>query len=112
MGTVLNTILQKLLHKSIYPTIDSNLGDSNVGGRKGKNIRSHSFIMNSVLHETVTTKSHPIELAILDYKQAFDAMSVEVTMNDLFDIGITDNKLNLINECDKEAKVATKPQLG
>ena len=112
VGTVLNTILQKLLHKSIYTTIDNNLGDSNVGGRKGKNIRSHSFIMNSVLHETVTTKSHPIELAILDYCQAFDSMSVEVTMNDLFDIGITDNRLNLINECDKEAKVAIKTPVG
>ena len=43
VGTVPNTVLQKLLHRSIYSTIDQNLGDSNVGGRKGKNIRSHSF---------------------------------------------------------------------
>ena len=112
VGTVPNTVLQKLLHKSIYPTIDQNLGDSNVGGRKGKSIRSHSFIMNSVLHETNTIKSHPIDLAIYDYCQAYDAMSVEVTMNDLFDRGIVDNKLNLLNECDKEAKVAIKTPFG
>ena len=110
VGTVPNTVLQKLLHRSIYSTIDQNLGDSNVGGRKGKNIRSHSFIMNSVIHETVTTKAHPI--AILDYKQAYDSMSLEVTMNDLYDIGLTDNKLNLINACDNEAKVAIKTPVG
>ena len=57
VGTVPNTILQKLLHKSIYDTIDSNLGDSNVGGRKGMNIRSHSLIVNSIIHETATALS-------------------------------------------------------
>ena len=68
--------------------------------------------MNSVIHETVTTKAHPIDIAILDYKQAYDSMSLEVTMNDLYDIGVTDNKLNLINACDNEAKVAIKTPVG
>ena len=112
VGTVPNTILQKLLHKSIYDTIDSNLGDSNVGGRKGMNIRSHSFIVNSIIHETATTNSKPVDILILDYAKAFDAMSVDVTMNDMFNTGINDNKLNLMNACDKEAHVAIKTPLG
>ena len=33
-------------------------------------------------------------------------------MNDMFDIGVNDNMLNLINECDKEAKVAIKTPFG
>ena len=70
MGTVLNTVLQKLIHKSIYDTVDGNLGDSNVGGRKNKNIRSHSLLVNSILHETVAIKTRPIDLAIYDSPQA------------------------------------------
>ena len=33
-------------------------------------------------------------------------------MNNLYDIGITDNKLNLINACDNEARVAIKTPVG
>ena len=68
--------------------------------------------MNSVIHETVTTKAKPIDLAILDYKQACDSMSVEVIMLDMYDIGVTDNKLNLINACDNEAMVSIKTPVG
>mgnify|MGYP001267247118 CR=1 FL=1 len=72
VGTVLNTVLQKLIHKSIYDTVDANLGDSNVGGRKNKNIRTHSLIVNSIMNETVTTKARPIDLAILDFQHSSD----------------------------------------
>ena len=64
--------------------------------------------MNSVIHETVTTKAKPFDLAFLDYKQACNSMSVEVIKLDMYDIGVTDNKLNLINACDNEAMVSIK----
>ena len=94
VGTVPNTVLQKLIHKAIYNTVDENLGDSNVGGRKNKNIRSQSFMVNSIVHETATTKSKPLDLQIYDFKQAFDSMSLSVTMNDIYDIGIRNDNLN------------------
>ena len=40
--TVINSILQKLIYKDNYDTIDENMSDSNVGARKRKNIRNHS----------------------------------------------------------------------
>ena len=48
----------------------------------------------------------------VDYKQAFDSLTVEVTMNDLYDIGVTDNKLNLMHACDNEARVSIKTPVG
>ena len=69
-------------------------------------------MVNSIVHETATTKSKPLDLQIYDFKQAFDSMSVSVTMNDLYNIGIRDDNLNLINACDADAKVAIKTPVG
>ena len=45
------------------------INDSNVGARKRKNIRNHSWIINGVIRDAVTSKSKAVDLAILDYKQ-------------------------------------------
>merc|ERR1712218_243146 len=77
--TVINSILQKLIYKDNYDTIDDNLSDSNVGARKRKNIRNHSWIINGIIRDAASSKSNPVDLAILDYRQCFDAMSVDIT---------------------------------
>ena len=110
--TVVNSILQKLIYNNNYEEIDSNLSDSNVGARKRKNIRNHSFIINGIIHHTVTTKSRPIDITVLDYKQCFDTLSVDVVTNDLYNIGVNDDQLNLIYECDSLSKVAVKTPVG
>ena len=63
-GTVPNTVMQKLVLKDTYDIIEENIGDSNVGARKGQNIRSHVWMVNSVKHEHATTKSRPIEIEL------------------------------------------------
>ena len=45
--TIPHSILQKLIYKEIYPIIDTNLTDSNVGARKNRSIRNNSFIIHS-----------------------------------------------------------------
>ena len=111
-GTVPNTVMQKLVLKDTYEIIDENIGDSNVGARKGQNIRSHVWMVNSVMHEHATTKSKPIEISIMDYRKAFDIMSLEVTTNDMFEAGIKDKNLNLMHACDSESKVSVKTPVG
>ena len=110
--TVLNSILQKLVYNDNYEEIDSNLSDSNVGARKQKNIRNHSFIINGIINHTVTTKSRPVDITVLDYKQCFDTLSVDVVTNDLYNIGVNDDQLNLIYECDSRSNVAVKTPVG
>ena len=73
--TILNSILQKLIHKDIYPLIDENMTDSNVGARRGRNIRNHTFVVNSIINDAVVKKTKPADLAIMDYKKAFDILS-------------------------------------
>ena len=41
----LRSILDKLIYVDAYPTIDEKLSCSNVGGRKGRSIRDHLFII-------------------------------------------------------------------
>ena len=110
--TVFNTILQKLIYEDNYELIDSNLSDSNVGARKHKNIRNHSFIINGIINDTVVTKKKAVDLAILDYRQCFDALSVDLTLNDLYEVGVINDHLNLINECDSSSLVAIKTPAG
>ena len=88
------------------------MSDSNVGARKGKNIRNHTFIINGIINDAASSKSKPVDLAILDYQQCFDAISVDVTINDLYEAGVTNDHLSLINECDASSKIAIKTPFG
>ena len=110
--TVVNSILQKLLYKDNYDTIDSNLSDSNVGARKRKNIRNHNWIINGIIRDTVNSKSKAVDLAVLDYRQCFDTMSVDITTNDMYEVGVTNDHLNLIYEGDRKSKIAVKTPFG
>ena len=112
--TIPHSIMQKLIYKEIYPIIDTNLTDSNVGARKGRNIRNNCFIVNSVLHEVNSSKpkSNPVDLLILDYAKCFDGMSLEITTNDLYNVGVRNDKLNLLHKSDKKNNVAIKTPFG
>ena len=60
----------------------------------------------------VMSKDKSVDLAILDFRQCFDSMSVEITTNDLYDISVDSDHLNLINESDSVSNIAVKTPLG
>ena len=41
-------------------------------------------------------KKIPLDIIIADYKQCFDSLWLEECVNDLYDAGLTDDKLSLI----------------
>ena len=43
-------IFMKMVWSELYETIDENTSDSNIGGRKKKNIRNHVFIINGITY--------------------------------------------------------------
>ena len=45
-------------------------------------------------------------MEILDYKQCFDSMWLEETINDLFDTGLRNDNLNMIFKLNENNKVA------
>ena len=110
--TVLNNILQKLIYNDQYDQIDTNLSDSNIGARKRKNIRNHSFIVNGIINEAVQSKTKNIDINVMDYRQCFDALSVDVSINDLYDIGVQSDHLKLISVCDSASNIAIKTPVG
>ena len=47
---VFRSILDKLIYIDEYESVDKNLTDSNVGGRRGRNIRDNIFIINAIIN--------------------------------------------------------------
>ena len=111
--SIFRGILMKLIYNEKYETIDSNMSDSNVGARRNKNIRNHIFVINGIIHDVLSSKKKkPIDIQIMDYKQCFDSMWLEETMNDLFEAGVTDDNLALLYEANKEVDVAINTPTG
>ena len=70
--TVLRNILDRLLYNDIYPIVDENLTDANVGARKGRNIRDNLFVLNAVMNSVTKGNEQPCELGVYDLEKAFD----------------------------------------
>ena len=80
---IFRKILDKLIYNDFYSSIDDNMSDSNVGGRKGRNIRNHLFIVYGILNSVANGECPPVDLQFYDLQQCFDAMWLEESMNDL-----------------------------
>ena len=102
---ILRSILLKIIYNDEYENIDANMSDSNVGGRKRKNIRNHLFIVNGIINESIRN-GEDVDLEILDYKQCFDSMWLDETVNDLYETGLKNDNLNLIYKLNQNNKVA------
>ena len=111
--SILRTILMKMIYMQKYKTIDDSMSDSNIGARKKKNIRNHIFIVNSVLHDVLSSKKkEPIDIMVLDFKQMFDSECFFECLNDVFEAGVNDDYFPLIYEANKEAFVAVQTPSG
>ena len=65
--SVFRSILMRLIYNDKYSVIDSNMSDSNVGARKGKNIRNHIFVINGIIHNVLSSKKKKsIDIQIVD----------------------------------------------
>ena len=111
--TIFRGILMKLIYNEKYEVIDSNMSDSNVGARRNKNIRNHIFVINGIICDVLSSKNKkPIDIHIKDYRQCFDSMWLEETMNDLYEAGVTDDNLAVLYEANREVNVAVNTPNG
>ena len=61
--SVIRTIFMRILYKRKYDIIEGNMSESNIGARKNKNVRNHSFIINSIIYDIVNRKkSTPVDI--------------------------------------------------
>ena len=65
-----------------------------------------SSLMELHINDVINGNSEPITIEIIYYRQCFDSMWLSESINDLFESGVTDNNLALINESNAENHVA------
>ena len=56
------SILDKMVYGDVYEIIDQELSYSNIGGRKGRNIRDHLFVVYAVINDVINGLSPPIDI--------------------------------------------------
>ena len=65
-----------------------------------------SSLMELHINDVINGNSEPITIEIIYYRQYFDSMWLSESINDLFESGVTDNNLALINESNAANLVA------
>ena len=71
--TVFRNILERLIFIDEYKTIDNNLTDSNVGGRKGRNILDNIFVLNAIIN-SIKKNAEACDITVNDVEKCFDAL--------------------------------------
>ena len=113
--TTVRKILDKLTYLDKYPDIELSMSGSNIGARRKRNIRDHLFIIYGVINSVLHDKDACIDIQVYDLEQAFDALWLEDSLNDLYDYlseESRDDKLALIYETNVENLVAVNTPAG
>ena len=111
--SVFRSILMKLVLKDKYEALDNYMTDSNIGGRQGRRIQDHLFIVNGILFENSRKKkSKPLSICIYDCRQCFDSLWQDEVINDLFEAGVDDDNLSLLYKINNTNNLAVKTQHG
>ena len=110
--TIFRSILDRLIYNDEYTTIDANLSDSNVGARKGRNIRDNIFVMNAIINSVLKGNAEAIDVQVYDVEKCFDTLWLQECINDLYEAGLNNDKLPLLFLENQNAKVAVKTVQG
>ena len=60
--------------------IDKNMFASNIGARKGRNIRNHLFIVYAIINSIINGNEPPIDLQVYNLIQCFDSLWLDVCL--------------------------------
>ena len=118
-GIFIQNVFKKILDKLIYSenveSIDANMSDSNIGARKGRNIKDHLFILYAVINSVVRGEEDSIDVQVYDIQKAFDALWLDDCFNDLFDSLPTEkrnDKISLLYETNVRNLIAVNTPAG
>ena len=109
--TCLRSIVDNLIYNDYYEIIDSNMSDSNVGGRRNRSIRDNLFIVYGVINNALQKKLN-LDLSLYDIAKCFDSQWHAETMNDLWDVGVRDNKFAVISEMNSRCNISVRTPVG
>ena len=101
----------RLLFNLKCSVLEAHMSDSNVGGRKKKSGINHIWVMNNIICDQISSvKNVPIVIQKFDYKQMFDGMDSVEASGDMFDYGINDDHLTIIQEANTKVVITVKKQ--
>ena len=109
--TCLRSMVDKLIYNDYYDIIDSNMSDSNVGGRHNRSIRDNLFILYGVMNNALNNNIN-LDVTLYDIEKCFDSQWYEETMNDLWEVGVNDDKFAVIAEVNKKCNISVKTPVG
>ena len=87
------------------------MSNSNVGARRNRNIRDNLFIVYSVINNAISTKTN-IDVTMYDNSQCFDSQWYQETMNDMWNVGVQDDKFALMAKLNETVNVSIKTGVG
>ena len=105
-------IRDKLVYNDIYDIADASMSESQVGARKARSIRNHVWVIYQIINEVLKNKSEPIDIQIYNVAKCLDSLYLKKCCNDLYEAGITDDKLAVIFEGSQEINVAINTPAG
>ena len=109
--TCLRSIVDNLVYSDYYDIIDGNMSDSNVGGRHNRSIRDNLFIVYGVINNALSNGIN-LDLTLYDIAKCFDSQWYEESMNNLWDVGVKDDKFAVIAELNKECNISVRTPCG
>ena len=111
--SVLRYILMRMIYDLKYPAIEEKMSDCQMGARKKKSCKNNIFVVNGIIYEAMRTKrAKPVLLQIYDYQQMFDSIDLEKALSDIYDAGVDDDNLVLLQKANEEVDVAIKTPYG
>ena len=84
----------KMLLKDEFNKIDEYMSDGNAGGKKGRRVEDHLFVINGIIFDHARTKhKKQITIGIYDCEQCFGSLWQDDITNNLYEAGIKNDKL-------------------
>ena len=113
-GIFILVVIRMIKDRMIYNDIKNciKISDSQVGGRSEYSIRDHLFVIYSVLNSVNQKESSAVDIHMYDLCKCFDGLWLEECCNNLFEAGVTDDKLAMIYEGNKMNDVAVRTPGG
>ena len=75
--TIFRYILDRLIYNDVYDVVDKNINDSNVGARKGRNIRDNLFVLYATMNSASQGELDNMDIQLFDVVKCFDKLWLE-----------------------------------
>ena len=110
---IFKALILKLIYRDKSNIIDKHMSEFQIGGRKGRNVRDHLFVVGGIIQDTLSSVNmKPINIIVADFQLCFDGLSLPLACRDLYESGCQDDKLALLYNVNKTNSVAVKTSLG